>query len=158
MTQEEAATRYKELVQLFQTNHGDLDEESIFKMIQSLITSPDTKLHVKSLDPEASINIVASALQGNINNDAQRIANEGADWLSLLIRKNQDYGGSAWKKPVLAPDLESREAIFVRMSDKIERIAQLRSKDALVKDESLIDTIRDLGAYCLLWLTAPKKG
>jgi hypothetical protein len=45
------------------------------------------------------------------------------------------------------------------MSDKIERITSLLSKDdPEVVDESIRDTVRDLGAYCLLWLVCPQEG
>ncbi len=50
------------------------------------------------------------------------------------------------------------DAILVRMHDKINRIRQLiASGETHVTDESLRDTIGDLGAYCLLYLARPEN-
>jgi hypothetical protein len=99
---------------------------------------------------------VRLALDGKQGADQQRIAAEGVAWLALLLRKNHDYGSSAWRPPVLKPALDAGDAILVRMSDKVERIASLTGKGPAV-GESLEDTIRDLGAYCLLWLSRPRE-
>jgi len=91
------------------------------------------------------------------DNAAQvRIAEVGLDWIATLLAKNADYGSSVWDAPVLKPEMSLGDAIFVRMSDKIARIATLQSQQALVSSESLEDTIKDLGAYCLLALARPK--
>lgn len=89
------------------------------------------------------------------NPDQRRIAEAGLEFTALLLKKNADYGSSVWKPPLLKPTLDNGDAILVRMSDKVSRIAQLASNHAQVA-ESLEDTIRDLGAYCLLWLCRPK--
>lgn len=91
---------------------------------------------------------LTKALQSN-NRDQALIAEKGLEWVVLLLKKNADYGGSAFKIPVLAPNLTATTAIEVRMSDKIERIKSLANKPAEV-EESLDDTYDDLGAYCLL--------
>lgn len=101
--------------------------------------------------------VLWEALSGERGSDQQRIAEVVAAWGSLMLRKNADYGSSAWRSPVLMPGLEPRSAILVRMSDKIERIGMLAKKEAEVRDEGLEDTIRDLGAYCLLWLAYPNE-
>lgn len=107
--------------------------------------------------PVIDLDLIAKAMNGDQGDGQQRIAEEGAAWVALLLRKNSDYGSSAWKAPVLAPECDSDAAMRVRMSDKIERICSLLPKgDPEVSSESLEDTIRDLGAYCLLWLTRPK--
>jgi hypothetical protein len=43
--------------------------------------------------------------------DQQRIAECGLELTALLLRKNADYGGSAWQAPLLAPGMTPREAI-----------------------------------------------
>jgi hypothetical protein len=102
---------------------------------------------------------VSSALSGERGPDQQRIAEEGIKWLALLLRKNADYGGSAWQPPVLAPECDADTAMRVRMSDKIARITSLLQKGGPeVAEESIRDTMRDLRAYYLLWLTQPKGG
>jgi hypothetical protein len=96
------------------------------------------------------------SLDGDRGVDQKRIAETGIYWIALILAKNKDYGGSIWEIPVLTPNLSAGDAILVRMSDKIERINSLMQRPAEVKDESLDDTIRDLGAYCLLYLARPK--
>jgi hypothetical protein len=100
--------------------------------------------------------IVGDAFYGHRGVDQKRIAREGVAWVALLLRKNADYDSSAWKRPVLAPECDVDTAMRVRMSDKIERIMSLLKKDGPeVAEESIRDTMRDLGAYCLLWLACP---
>jgi hypothetical protein len=99
--------------------------------------------------------LINSALVGQMGPSQQRIAQVGLDWIATLIKKNTDYGDSAWTEPVLAPNLPPKQAILVRMSDKINRLKSLSQKEALV-DESYNDTMKDLGAYALLYLAAPE--
>lgn len=99
--------------------------------------------------------VIEDALNGCRTPDQTRIAAVGMQWLRTILQKNADYGSSVWKPPVLCPDLNVSEAIFVRISDKIERIRILRTRDPEVIGESLEDTIADLGSYCLLWLARP---
>ena len=77
----------------------------------------------------------------------------------LLCRKNTDYGDAAEKSPVLLPFLPPRTAIFVRMSDKIERMKKLLTSQACVGscEETFQDTVRDLAGYCVLLLITDKK-
>ena len=99
--------------------------------------------------------LVESALKGQLGPSQQRIAEVGLDWIATLIKKNTDYGDSAWTEPVLALNLPPKQAILVRMSDKINRLKALSQKEALV-EESYNDTMKDLGAYALLYLAAPE--
>ena len=102
--------------------------------------------------------LVEAAWHGSRGDDQQLIAEEGIAWIATMLRKNRDYGGSVWRQPVLAPDCKPGTAIRVRMSDKIARIQSLLEKDgAEVNDESLEESIRDLGAYCLLLLVGNKR-
>lgn len=111
---------------------------------------------VKEFDGDC---LIENALAGNLGADAERIARTGVQWIAEMIRKNIDYGSKIWTPPVLAKHLSGGEAIKVRMSDKIQRLENLLdgAKAALVKDESVDDTFRDLGAYCLLYLARPEK-
>jgi hypothetical protein len=102
--------------------------------------------------------IIQSAIEGERSGDQQRIATAGQKLTATLLRKNADYGSSAWMPPVLAPGLPAKTAILVRMSDKIQRIISLSSKPeeiGEVVDESLSDTFLDLAGYCLLHATCP---
>jgi len=85
--------------------------------------------------------------------DAQHnILHAGVEIIKLLLRKNSDYGGSAFRRPVLAPNLPPRTAMLCRMSDKIARMGQLGDGEGAVKDETVDDTIRDLAGYCILYM------
>lgn len=99
--------------------------------------------------------IVQDALTGARGGDQKRIAEAGRDFIETLLRKNKDYGSSVWQRPILVPDLDIGDVILVRMGDKINRIQTLLKQPPEVADESLRDTVKDLGAYCLLWLARP---
>lgn len=75
----------------------------------------------------------------------------------MLIAKNQNYGNSAFRPPVLLPDLPAEKAIFVRMSDKVARLAQLTSGEKDRVGESIEDTLYDLAGYCVLAVIAMEK-
>ncbi len=104
--------------------------------------------------------ILDDALAGNLGDDAQRIASTGIQWTAGIVRKNLDYGSMVWSTPCLADGLDAGMAIRVRMSDKISRLQSLLSvkqqSERHFKDESIEDTIADLGAYCLLYLARPR--
>jgi hypothetical protein len=101
---------------------------------------------------------ITEAGEGKHGPDQERIAREGLRWLKLILQKNRDYGSSAWQSPVLCPSMPCSSAILVRMSDKIRRLGTLTTNNAhaSVANESLEDTMRDLGAYALLYLARPK--
>ena len=102
--------------------------------------------------------LLLQAIDGERGPDQQRIASEVLRWGGLMLRKNADYGGAVWDVPALAPDCSPSAAIRVRMSDKIARLRTLLAKGtAEVADESIDDTLRDLGAYCLLELCRPGR-
>ena len=70
----------------------------------------------------------------------------------LVLKKNADYGDSAFDKPLLCPEMDAATAIRVRMSDKIRRVIQLEGNPAQVNGESLADAYRDIVGYCVLRL------
>lgn len=109
-----------------------------------------------SIFEEEDFTLITDAANGLHGADQERIAIEGLRWLRLLLQKNRDYGSSVWAAPVLCPSLPPAAAILVRMSDKVCRIGKLASTDPQVRDESLEDSILDLGAYALLYLARPK--
>lgn len=103
-----------------------------------------------------SLGNLVKALAGELGDDQKRIAETGIAWLDMLLRKNQDYGSSAWKPPRLAPKLAAGDAILVRLSDKLERLSTLLANQGAAKvDESIEDTMRDAGGYFLLYLARP---
>jgi len=110
---------------------------------------------ISQLGEVTLLDILGDALDGQRGLDQQRIASVGLRWIVQILAKNTDYGSSVWKAPLLCPGLDVSEAIFVRMTDKIERIRRLRERLPEVTGESLEDTVADLGSYCLLWLARP---
>lgn len=102
---------------------------------------------------------IRNALSGNRGADQQRIAEQALRMLLTLLKKNHDYGCSVWQTPVLAPRMDPGDAILVRMSDKVNRLATLLGKPGAAQvDESIEDTLADLGAYAILYLARPAKG
>ena len=83
------------------------------------------------------------------------LAEIGVENLATLLRKNSDYGSSGLGEPILAPGLDARRALLVRMSDKIARIQTLQHKGPEVA-ETLEDTMLDLANYCLLWVAVDR--
>lgn len=102
--------------------------------------------------------LIREAANGQRGDDQKRIADVEIAWIETLLKKNQDYGSSAWQISVLAPECDAGTAIRVRMSDKIARLAQLLAGNDPQVTESIDDTMMDLGAYCLLYLARPQKG
>ena len=95
----------------------------------------------------------------NIENDTinpfmeeyKKIVTETMD---LCEKKNKDYGSSVQDTFLRFGDL----SYLTRITDKYNRILTLINKDNEVKDENLIDTIRDMGNYCFLWLASKRLG
>jgi hypothetical protein len=75
----------------------------------------------------------------------------------LLMRKQADYGLSAFTPPLLNRGATAEDAILTRMSDKVARLKNiLRTDGTQVADETIEDTIRDLAGYCFLFLANRK--
>lgn len=84
------------------------------------------------------------------------IANKMQTGLGIVVQKNGDYAGDS--DPFQNFELSAHlgvpvpKAIVVRMSDKLQRIANLLDRDAQVKDESIEDTLLDLANYTYILL------
>ena len=102
--------------------------------------------------------LITEALSNQRGTDQQLIAETGVSIVELLIRKNTDYGSSAWTPPILAPGVDPDTAMRVRMSDKLARITQIlaSASDPLV-NESIDETFGDLAGYLILLLAYRKK-
>ena len=72
--------------------------------------------------------------------------------IALLVRKNRNYGDSFSRSPELAPDLTANQGLRTRLSDKFARLKSLLSGEPDRVGESLLDTVRDMVGYFLLWL------
>lgn len=80
----------------------------------------------------------------------KKIANDIA---VLVEKKNTDYNSSFDK----TLEKYGPTAYFLRISDKLERAEQLTKNKALVKDEKLEDTLKDVIGYTLLYLNYMEK-
>lgn len=106
---------------------------------------------------EEDLNLVREALQGCHGDDALRIAGVGMRIVSTLLRKNRDYGNSAFEVPVLAPGLSALEGIQTRMSDKVKRLSRLLAGNDAAVQESVTDSMGDLAGYSMLWVALKEK-
>jgi hypothetical protein len=142
----------------FYPEHAAMPSPEVSEQLSDLVLrtphpEPQFDPHVL---PFQDRSLLLEALEGKRGDDQKRIADAVVELGATLLRKNKDYGSSVWKRPFLLPNLPTRSAILVRMSDKIARIGSLIDRDPEVKGESLVDTMKDLVAYGVLWLAAPK--
>jgi hypothetical protein len=76
-------------------------------------------------------------------------------------RKNHDYAGKDPLSNLKVSEsfgIPAWKGCLIRMSDKWSRITQLANKgESLVKDESIIDTLKDLSIYSLLCIILFKE-
>ena len=76
--------------------------------------------------------------------------------LEIARKKNTDYAGESGESPFanfevsLVIGVPVERGFLVRIMDKIKRISNLLSQEALVKDESIIDTLDDVINYLAL--------
>jgi hypothetical protein len=88
----------------------------------------------------------------------EAIKNAHAELTDIFEKKNKDYGNS------FEESLEKHGIIaaIVRMEDKMLRLSNLskNQSEQLVKDESIIDTLKDLSNYALMtavWLEQTQR-
>lgn len=110
-------------VKVFGTNEGE-DEKQLFTL---------------PIDPKKSYNDSSAAIVSTL-----------IDVGSLLIRKNQNYGNSAFQQPFFVPSLSAMEAILVRIGDKISRLKELFDGHGDLVGEAVTDTVADLIGYFVL--------
>ncbi|MBM4076771.1 MAG: DUF1599 domain-containing protein [Planctomycetes bacterium] len=70
---------------------------------------------------------------------------DSGEMCALLVSKQHDYGHGN----ITAFGLRG---VLVRLSDKIERLNNLQSKKTKARNESLVDTLRDIVGYCVIAL------
>ena len=76
-----------------------------------------------------------------------RLKNEwdSGEMSKLLARKQHDYGHKNITK-------FGMQGVLVRLSDKVERLINLKTHKFEAKNESLLDTLRDIVGYCVVAL------
>lgn len=106
-------------------------------------------------------NLPKDILKNNMKPFNKVISSEEQFWnieeemYKTYIKKNHDYGNSFEK----SLDKFGLIASVVRLSDKINRLETLTKKDALVKDESIKDSLLDMANYAIMtvmWLDNQK--
>lgn len=81
------------------------------------------------------------------NNKEERFKEITAEMTATFVAKNKDYGNS-FDKTI---DEEGYVAFQVRALDKLNRFKSiLSSQSREVKDESILDTLKDLANYCIM--------
>lgn len=102
------------------------------------------------------MSIIEEALSGARGRDQEDIARTGNALVELLLRKNRDYGSSAFQTCPLTPNSSAGDIILNRLWDKINRFIQLQRSDAEVEETS-DDTMRDLVGYGILWIVLRER-
>ena len=70
---------------------------------------------------------------------------DSGEMCTLLVSKQHDYGHGN----ITAFGMKG---VLVRLSDKVERLINLKSKKSKAQNESVIDTLRDIVGYCVIAL------
>lgn len=74
-----------------------------------------------------------------------------------LRRKNAAYGDSASQAPMFAPNVSPEESVWVRLGDKVARLASLL-RGGPDNGESIDDTLLDLAGYAAILWTLRRTG
>ena len=84
----------------------------------------------------------------------------GREIVLLLLKKNEAYGDTANNPPQIFSKLTAKEGLLARLDDKLSRIKKLSinhlGSDPM-KDESGVDSIRDITGYLILLLVQIRK-
>ena len=110
------------------------------------------KSDLKDTDVESTVEAIKNTKEENdpVNPFMEEYKKIVTETMDLCEKKNKDYGSSVQDTFLRFGDL----SYLTRITDKYNRILTLINKDNEVKDENLIDTIRDMGNYCFLWLAS----
>lgn len=92
-------------------------------------------------------------MEGKENSSLPQYEAMAQELLELYKRKNADYGDS------ITNSLDSYKIAFpsylLRIKEKIERCLVLQEHEAQVKDEKVLDTLKDIANYAIIlaaWL------
>lgn len=113
------------------------------------ISSATVAYHKKALTTPSKPNKDKSAPKApKVSNNLSYISKTALEVAELVNKKNHDYGKSFDK----SVDKYGAAAYFLRIADKISRAETLSNKDALVLDEKIEDTLKDIIGYTLLYI------
>lgn len=132
----------------------DMPQDNPMSVEEDIVYKDDADM----AEVDEDFRLVDEAVLGRRGEDQEAIARFGLRVLATLIRKNTDYGSSAWKPPMLCPGMTARQGLQCRLSDKIQRLQTLlASDDPMVVEESVEDTFGDMVGYGILWLACPEE-
>lgn len=106
---------------------------------------------------EEDLVLVREAFHGQRGADMHLIASVGLSIVATLLRKNTDYGNSAFDEPELAPGVTALQGIQCRMSDKVKRLRRLLAGSEAKVAESAGDSMLDLAGYSILWVALSER-
>ena len=113
------------------------------------ISSATVAYHKKALTTPSKPNKDKSAPKApKVSNNLSYISKTALEVAELVNKKNHDYGKSFDK----SVDKYGAAAYFLRIADKISRAETRSNKDALVLDEKIEDTLKDIIGYTLLYI------
>ena len=136
-TWEQSAAQWVMHIASFATELKEVDTEKLQRLITSgrICLFEQNELPVSLLWTEIAIQAVED-LRLNNEWDSGKMA-------TLLASKQHDYGHGN----ITAFGMKG---VLVRLSDKVERLINLKSKQA--RNESAVDTLRDIVGYCVIAL------
>jgi len=78
---------------------------------------------------------------------------------NVLVAKNKDYSGATdslrnFKVSAEVSGVTMSQGILTRLMDKMLRVGNLIKNEAVVKDESIYDTLMDAINYCVILYAA----
>lgn len=122
-------------------------------LIDKLENAIRAGVSIEALDPIRSVMNELKILgqRPELDSSVDSFMDITTNMAKVYAAKNHDYGNSfdcSLNKFGLIAGL-------VRMGDKINRLESLINKKAMVKDESIRDTLLDLASYCIMtimWL------
>ena len=136
-TWEQSAAQWVMHIASFATDLKEVDTEKL----QRLITSGRICLFEQNESPVSLLwtEIAIQAVEDlRLNNEW-----DSSEMATLLASKQHDYGHGNITTFGL-------KGVLVRLSDKVERLINLKSKQA--RNESAVDTLRDIVGYCVIAL------
>ena len=136
-TWEQSAAQWVMHIASFATELKEVDTEKLQRLITSgrICLFEQNELPVSLLWTEIAIQAVEDL---RLNNEW-----DSGEMATLLASKQHDYGHGN----ITAFGMKG---VLVRLSDKVERLINLKSKKA--RNESAVDTLRDIVGYCVIAL------
>jgi hypothetical protein len=136
-TWEQSAAQWVMHIASFATELKEVDTEKLQRLITSgrICLFEQNELPVSLLWTEIAIQAVENL---RLNNEW-----DSGEMATLLASKQHDYGHGN----ITAFGMKG---VLVRLSDKVERLINLTTKNA--RNESILDTLRDIVGYCVIAL------